>query len=371
MVPGGTGTLSITTVGDLPNGETAYLITNGLQVLVTNPSDKVAILDIEADRAMVWMKGNLGGTFNKMAKPEGTTTREIEFYLASNVELRTQDQKQSPHAPRHEMYYDVSRNVAVASGADLEFNYIPNAIASSGCPTPSTSAPTSCCRSIRTSSRCIAAGIASSRLPSDPGSKIYSPGQRRCRSNASSGTGSASARRPSIPRPGSRSPETRADSASGENVCLKLEGVPVFYLPVRAGRRQRPLGPLQSGRTSRRTRSSAPRCTRPSNVCEPAQPQRRRPRDRGKWNADFDSSASGARRRQRTTSYAGKDLFGLPGKYVRADPKSYRIYDTGTTSSAAAGRLATSTRTCAAGLPGPAQCRTSLTTSPSRAGSRP
>src|SRR5207245_1585098 len=53
--------------------------------------------------------------------PEGEASREYEFYLAGNVELRMKSLKESRTLHADEVFYDVSRNVAIATKADFEF----------------------------------------------------------------------------------------------------------------------------------------------------------------------------------------------------------------------------------------------------------
>ena len=71
-----------------PNGENAVVITSGVIITVV---DLKGVLDVEADRAVVWTRGDLQQLF-KPDQPEANGgikgQRTWEFYLAGNVELR-------------------------------------------------------------------------------------------------------------------------------------------------------------------------------------------------------------------------------------------------------------------------------------------
>src|SRR5262249_27747332 len=105
----------------MANGEMAYVITGGVIITISNPTDRLAILDMEADRLLIWTKGNLQEMVQNMSREAGATTREVEFYLAGNVEIRSKSTREEHTLRADEVYYDVGRNVAVAYQADLEF----------------------------------------------------------------------------------------------------------------------------------------------------------------------------------------------------------------------------------------------------------
>jgi hypothetical protein len=76
---------------NLPNGEQALIVTGGVILHVRNV-ERIGLLDIEADRLVLWSKGNVSQQLiNGMNRPEGHTGQALEFYLAGHVELREQD----------------------------------------------------------------------------------------------------------------------------------------------------------------------------------------------------------------------------------------------------------------------------------------
>src|SRR5205085_9590783 len=104
----------------LPNGEQAVVVTGGVILTIRNPSQGVSLIDIEADRLVVWTHGNFQQTFVNLHGEQGHTTHELEFYLAGNVEIREQNGPESRKLSAAEIYYDVGRNVAAAYQADRE-----------------------------------------------------------------------------------------------------------------------------------------------------------------------------------------------------------------------------------------------------------
>jgi len=104
--------------------EVATIVTGGFILTVRSVDARTGaadFLDIEADRGVVWTRDEAGGQADRIATPEGVTGREMEFYLAGNVELRQHTLKQDRTLRAEELYYDVSRNVALALTADLEY----------------------------------------------------------------------------------------------------------------------------------------------------------------------------------------------------------------------------------------------------------
>src|SRR5207249_1560935 len=105
----------------LPNGEQAIVFTGGV-ILNVRTDDRNGLVDIEADRLVFWTRGNAQQLLGNLRTPQGTTsTRETEFYLAGNVEIRQVSGKDARTLRADEVYYDVGRNVAVAMNGDLEF----------------------------------------------------------------------------------------------------------------------------------------------------------------------------------------------------------------------------------------------------------
>jgi hypothetical protein len=71
----------------MPNGEQAIVVTSGVILNVSNV-EKVGLVDIEADRLVMWTRGNTQEVFEGM-KRGGEQRRELEFFLSGNVVLRS------------------------------------------------------------------------------------------------------------------------------------------------------------------------------------------------------------------------------------------------------------------------------------------
>lgn len=227
---------------DPATGETAWIVTGGILLTISNPSQDIGIVDMEADRLVFWTKGKSQNMFN----PAGETdnSRQYEFYLAGNVEIRSTPKKRSPKDPEprtqtvraDEVFYNVARNTAVAIKADVElqdpkllyplhvtanelFQYGPKLF------------------------RADRSEVFSSGLPSDPGLKVVI--------NQSELEELDEPRR-NIFGLQFRDPTTGqvVDEPQriyrGRNMTLRLNDVPIFYLPYIQGDPQDPLGPLDN-----------------------------------------------------------------------------------------------------------------------------
>src|SRR5262249_50277755 len=108
------------------DGKQVITITGGVILNVSN-APGVGLLDLEADRLVIWTRGaDPQGLLNKLQTSQGESANDLEFYLAGHVILRQkgvpgptglQDQKV---IQADELYYDANRNVAVALNAQLE-----------------------------------------------------------------------------------------------------------------------------------------------------------------------------------------------------------------------------------------------------------
>ena len=76
---------------------TAVIISGGVELLIAmppkDPSKPSTIIDIEADRVVIWTKGNGPQAFDNMKKPQGDESGAHEVYLAGHVELRLRTEK--------------------------------------------------------------------------------------------------------------------------------------------------------------------------------------------------------------------------------------------------------------------------------------
>ncbi len=245
----------------LPDGSTAIIFTNGVIVRAVSPRKAAPppapkkdakpgdlpppppppgppiILDIEADRLVVWTKGTGQNLVDGLSSPQGQTGRSYELYLSGNVELRIRSEKDLEQTIRaDQVYYDVSRNVAVALKADLEAKQAPM-------PYP---VHVEADELLQVNPKLIQAKHAvvySTILPSDPGLRIE--------------LRDVDVEEIDKPKRGFlgfpvKDPVTgepvidRGHYFRGRNVVTRLESVPIFYSPWMSGRVEDPLGPLEN-----------------------------------------------------------------------------------------------------------------------------
>ena len=224
-----------------PNGETVYVVTEGVIVWVEDPKKGMKVLDLEADRMVLWTKGDGKKQIDNMSGPGGETTQHIEIYLAGNVEFRTENdppdksKKETQTLRCTELYYDVERNVAIALKADLEIKQakVPDALHVQSAQLLQLNSK------IFTADKAI---VSSSKLPSDPALTVYVQNvvveERDVPQTTIWG-------RPLYEKDGTPKTEKLHD-VKGTNLFTYIEGVPVFYFPYLSGTLEDPLGPVRS-----------------------------------------------------------------------------------------------------------------------------
>lgn len=220
----------------LPNGEQAIVVTGGILLTVRSADAKEGLIDMEADELVFWTRNNDGNPFGAMQKSDGHTTRELEFYLAGNVEIRQKNTRDERFLRADEVYYDVGRNVAVAISGDLEMRRptIPDPIHFRA-------------------DQLLQLGphdyegkhsvIYASRLPSDPGIEVVVQDAKL-----------TTRRKEKRSIFGQRFHDATTGAAedidelmfTGYNVFLDIEHIPIFYFPYLHGDARNPLGPLQN-----------------------------------------------------------------------------------------------------------------------------
>jgi hypothetical protein len=219
----------------LSQTESAVVFEGGVTLLVRTSAGG-GLVDLEADRLVLWMRGNPMEVLQRLRTPQGQASRDFEFYLAGNVEIRSRYGKEDRLLRANEVYYDVGRNIAVAMQADLEFRQL-------GIPDPVHMKAEELQQLSEHLFKGLKAEVFSSRLPSDPGLKVY--------------VAEATVEEKTIPRRSifgrqftSRTtgqPETEQQRIfDGRNVFLEVEEVPILYLPFLRGDVNDPLGPLES-----------------------------------------------------------------------------------------------------------------------------
>lgn len=220
----------------------AILVTGGIILQISNV-DRLGILDIEADNLIIWARGDANQFWRNLQSGQGETSQESEFYLSGNVVLRAGREGEQRVLRADELYYDVSRNVAIAVAADLELldPRLPDAVHFRA---------DELYQLGPSDFKAIRAEVFSSRLPSDPGLTVF--------------MGAARLRQRRVPRVNifgrpfldreSGEPEIITEQYfQGENVQLRLAGLPIVRTGFVQGSITNPSGPIR-GVTFRRDR---------------------------------------------------------------------------------------------------------------------
>jgi hypothetical protein len=284
--------------------EMAWIITGGfiLTVRSTAPvTGAVDLLDVEADRGVIWTHGEATDQGERIQSPEGLTGRELEFYLAGNVEIRQRSGREERTVRADEVYYDVSRNVALALSADVAWRQpgVPDIVHFTADELQQTS---------QTTFRGLRGTFFSSKLPSDPGLKVVfaeatlEERKQIHRSVFGRETINIQTDQPVV----DTQKLVRADE-----IFVRAEDVPIFYLPYLQGDANDPLGPIRNI-TSGYNRIFGFQVgltwdvfdllgfTRPANT---------------NWRLDTDYMSARGPALGTQFDFAGKDLFGVEGRY--------------------------------------------------------
>lgn len=297
-------------------GEKAIVVTGGVILTVATPSRGIDILDVEADRLVIWTKGDSQQVFNQMRGGEGHNARQVEFYMAGNVELREKEPKESRTLKADELYYDVGRNVAVAYQADLEFKQ-------PSLPDPIHLWADELLQTSPTKFEAVKVDMYSSRLPSDPGLKVHvmhsSLESKTVTKRQFLGFGA-----PQLDDSGQ--PITQVERLyKGQNVFVEVADVPVFWLPYIQGDPQDPLGPLRTVHLGF-SQMYGFRVGVGLNLFDLFGVD---PIPGARWRGTVDYLSYRGPALGTTYDYGGRNLFGVPGSYL-GSVQAWGIYDTGT-----------------------------------------
>ncbi len=220
-----------------PNGEMAIIVTGGVILTVKN-APSVGLLDLEADRVVIWHRGDNQKMFNNVQSSQEQEGNHIEFYLSGNVELRSQGQSKTGGdrlIRADELYYDVDRNVAVAIKSRLEMRQ-PKV------PDPVIMTADELLQLNINTFELSQADAFSSKLPSDPGFKVYMAHaiveDRTIPWVSIFG-------RPVLDRKTGQPLQRQQSLVTANNVFVELENVPFFYTPYLKTDARNPLGPVQ------------------------------------------------------------------------------------------------------------------------------
>jgi hypothetical protein len=228
----------------MPDGRHLITVTGGV-ILTARNVPGVGSLEVEADRAVIWSKTRDDQTANHLRSDQGESSSELEFYMAGHVGLRAQriGSKESSFLSADEVYYDTNRSVMVALQAHLELRTIRFAQKAPQFNEPVILVSRELFRTSETTYEVSNADIFASRLPSDPGLKIYVAQavieeRKRPLTNLFG--------RPIIdPRTGQQAEQAQS-IVTARSVTTELEGIPIFYTPYYKGDARDPLGPLET-----------------------------------------------------------------------------------------------------------------------------
>lgn len=294
-------------------GQNAVLITGGIMLNVSNV-DHFGVLDLEADSAVIWTKGDSQQLFQNLQSGQGESSRESEFFLSGNVVLRAGIGKEERILRADQLYYDVGRNVAIATLATLELR-------DKRFPEPLFFKAAEVFQLGASEFRAARAEIFSSRLPSDPGLKLY--------------IGEARLSQRRVPRrnifgrqfinmqTGELEEETER-YFQGDEVRVKLAGIPVFRTPFVQGTLSNPVGPIH-GVTFRHDSIFGYQFGVDFDVFNLLGLD---PRPGNRWTASVDEFTKRGPGAGSTYEYAGEELFGFPGKY-QGLARIFGMYDDG------------------------------------------
>jgi hypothetical protein len=305
-------------VQTLTSGERVVIVTGGFVLNVRGVDDKgqpADMLDIEADRLVLWTRGDPQQLFNNLRTIQGTqTNHELEFYLSGHVAIRSRSGKEDRTLRAEEVYYDVSRNVAVAIKGDLEYHQ-------PGIPDPIHLRAEELDQLSLSQFRASQGHFFSSRLPSDPGLTVVFTNatleEKRVPKRSLFG-------RQVINRQTGQ-PETVAESlVHADNVLLKVEQVPLLWFPYVQGDARDPLGPIQAINLGY-NRIFGAEVGLGVNVynllgIDPIPGTR--------WRADVNYLSKRGPVLSSNYDFAGKDLFGIPNIY-NGTIKLAGMHDTG------------------------------------------
>ncbi len=200
------------------------------------------LVDIETDRVIVWDRDNEPSPADAVKSPEERSSRKLEFYLGGNVVIRQKVVKTTVGLAGvvttttervfrgDEIYYDVSRNVAIAIRGDVDFQQpgIPDHVHFKADELEQLSP---------TQFKGLRGEFFSSRLPSDPDLKSeFTDGTLTERPIKRTGLLGYFGLVPDI--------DDTERYVDANNVTFILSDVPFFYLPFLRGDATDPLGPV-------------------------------------------------------------------------------------------------------------------------------
>jgi hypothetical protein len=230
-----------------PNGETILIVTGGVIVQVRN-APNVGLIDMEADRVVIWTRDNGEQLATNIQQPEGYESKDLEVYLAGHVILRQapiiNPKGEQRSISANEVYYDVNRNVAIAHDArlELQINNPLLATQTTGLRDPIIATAQELRQTSINTFELVKTEVFSSRLPSDPGLKVY---MREAAIEDRTVPMKNLYGAPVMDRRTGQPVLVRDTRLTGDDTFFELEDIPFLYLPHVSTSLQEPLGPIQ------------------------------------------------------------------------------------------------------------------------------
>jgi hypothetical protein len=301
-----------------PNGETIYILTGGVILQVRN-ANKIGTLDMEADRIVIWTHDGMEALAENIQRPSGHSSNDLEVYLSGHVIIRQAplvDPKGSQRTiSADEVYYDVSRNVAVAINSRLQIKQ------------PFMNDPLiATAKEIRQTSintfEIVNTETFSSLLPSDPGLKVYMQ-------DGVIDDNVIPLRNilgmPVFDRTTGQPVMMRQTLVDGNNSFFQLEKIPFFWLPYVSTTAQQPLGPVQNIIPGGFNMIYGFQVGASLNLYQLLGMQ---PRPNTSWLLNLDYMSYRGPGAGTLYSTAANDFFGIPAKYTDTI-RAYGMYDRG------------------------------------------
>lgn len=315
---------------NLGPGQQAAIVTGGVAVNVFVVETGEA-LDVEADRAVIWIRGaEVQDLFSQGAIGAGPQPeREIELFLEGNVEVRARAGRapgSPPPAPgagqfepkvirADRVYIDVNANRAIAVQAEIE-------IAQAHIPETARFRADEIWQLSPREYRGINAEILSSRLPSDPGLTLF--------------LSEATLIEERVPVRNFLFQPYRDDNGEiltevertfeGWNALLEVGDVPVFYFPFVRGDINDPLGPLEAV-GFRQDQIFGTQILTTFDLLELLR-IRKRPGLNGRWDIHADYLSDRGPAGGTTAELSGNEMLGIYTDY-QSYLHAYGVYDEG------------------------------------------
>ncbi len=171
---------------NMGNGVQVGMITGGIKILAIFPERKNMTLDVEADQLVIWQTGGgsktLMDSVNDKEGVDAGNDKHIEIYLSGNVVMRygnNSDVRGPDGAPidtkilrAEQVYYDVTKNTAIALRADLEMLKLAGSSAPPGAIQPAHLTSAEIMQVSPQEWQTKDSTLAGSKLPAEPGIKM-------------------------------------------------------------------------------------------------------------------------------------------------------------------------------------------------------